>query len=113
MIATIVSWFTGLLSAIAKFFEWFGGMLADVFEFFLDLPLVILKGILDGVLYLLESIPVPSFLDGGGALQSVFSALPNDVQYFVGFFGIQYALAIIGAGVIFRLTRKALTLGQW
>ncbi|WP_430736438.1 DUF2523 family protein [Pseudomonas anguilliseptica] len=67
---------------------------------------------MERLLYILSMIPVPAFMLGGG-LQSLFSSLPGDVLYFVNFFGIHYGLAIIGGGVVFRLTRKGLTLGQW
>ena len=113
MIQTIVSWFSALFNWIARIFEWFLGMLKDIFEFFTDLPVLILKGFLDGAIYLLSAIPVPAFLEGGGLLQGVFGALSSDVQYLVSFFGIPAALGIFGAGVLFRLTRKAFTLGQW
>jgi hypothetical protein len=113
MIQTIVSWFTALFKWIARIFEWFGGLFKDFMEFFLDLPLRILGWFLDGAIYLLSQIPVPGFLQGGSILQVVFNALHNDVQYLVSFFGIPAGLAIFGAGVVFRLTRKAATLGQW
>jgi hypothetical protein len=112
MIATIVSWFTALFKWIGRLFEWFKGIFVDLMEFITDLPLVILRGFLDGVLFLLESIPVPSFIHSA-SLQALFNGLHPDVQYFVSFFGIHIALGIIGAGVLFRLTRKAFTLGQW
>lgn len=112
MIQTIVNWFTALFAWIARFFQWFTGLFKDFMEFILDIPLVILHGFLDGVIYVLALIPVPAFMAGGG-LQSLFSALGPDVLYFVNFFGIQYGLTVLGAGVLFRLTRKGLTLGQW
>lgn len=112
MIATIVSWFTALFRWVARIFEWFKGMFVDFMEFITDLPLVILRGFLDGVLFLLESIPVPDFL-AGASLQTLFNALHPDLQYFVSFFGIHFALGALGAGLVFRLTRKAFTLGQW
>lgn len=112
MIATIVSWFSALFKWIARLFEWFKGLFLDLMEFVTDIPLAILRGFLEGVLYLLESIPVPTFL-AGASLQPLFNALHPDILYFVDFFGIDIALGIFGAGVLFRLTRKALTLGQW
>jgi len=113
IIQTIVSWFASLFKWFGRVFEWFLGMLKDLFELITDLPTVILGGFLDGVIYLLALIPVPSFLAGGGLLQAAISGLNGDVQYLVGFFGIPAAFSIIGAGVLFRLTRKAITLGQW
>jgi hypothetical protein len=112
MIATVVSWFSSLFAWLGSFFKWFVGIFADFMEFITDLPVLILNGILDGVIYVLSAIPVPSFMAGGG-LNALFHSLPNDVLYFVSFFGIGPGLAVIGAGVVFRLTRKALTLGQW
>lgn len=112
MLQTIVSWFTALFRWIGRIFEWFLGMLKDIFEFFTDLPLIILKGFLDGAIYLLSAIPVPSFIEAG-LLQTAMNGLSSDVQYLVDFFGIPAALSVIGMGVIFRLTRKVLTLGQW
>ncbi|WP_218568957.1 DUF2523 family protein [Pseudomonas sp. 2FE] len=112
MIATIANWFSALFAWIARIFQWFTGMFKDFMEFVTDLPVVILNGILDGAIYVLSMIPVPGFMAGGG-LQSLFNGLPADVLYFVNFFGIHIGLGIIGAGVVFRLTRKGLTLGQW
>lgn len=112
MVATIASWFSALLSWFSRLFEWLLGILKDVFEFLTDLPVVILSGILDGVIYVLNGIPVPDFMTQY-SLQTMFSALPSSVLWFVQFFGIPQGLAILGAGVAFRLTRKALTLGQW
>lgn len=112
IVSTIVSWVTAILHWIARLFEWFGGLFKDLMAFLLDLPLKILQGILDGVLYLLGQLPAPDFLTQY-SLQTLFSALPQSALYFVGLFGIPQALAILGLGVAFRLLRKALTLGQW
>lgn len=112
MIGTIVSWFSALFAWIARFFQWFTGLFLDFMEFIADLPVLILNGILDGVVYVLAAIPVPGFL-AQGSLQAVFNGLPSSVLYFVHFFGVDAGLVVIGAGVVFRLTRKALTLGQW
>lgn len=112
IIDTVVSWFTALLNFFRRIFEWFGGLFGDFMEFVLDLPLKILTGFLDGVLYLLELIPVPDFMTDY-SLQTVFGLLPDSVLYFVQFFGIPQALALIGSGVAFNLLRKVVTLGQW
>lgn len=112
IISTIVSWLTAIIKWVARIFEWLGGLFKDFMAFVLDLPIKILQGFLDGVLYLLGKIPVPDFLSQYG-LQSLFNQLPDTVLYFVGLFGIPQGLAILGLGVAFRLTRKALTLGQW
>jgi len=112
IISTIASWFGALLAWVARFFEWFGGLFKDFMAFILDIPVKILEGILDGVVYLVNKIPAPEFLTQY-SLQALFNQLPDTVLYFVSLFGIPQALAILGLGVAFRLTRKALTLGQW
>ena len=111
IISTVASWLKAILAFFKRIFEWFAGLFGDYMEFMLDIPTKVFGAILDGAIYLLSAIPVPEFLDGG--LQALFSALPNSLLYFVQFFGIPQCLALIGAGVLFRLTRKALTLGQW
>lgn len=112
IIDTVASWFSAILSFFKRIFEWFVGIFGDLMEFLSDLPIKVLGGILDGVIYVLSALPVPSFLTDY-SLQGLFSGLPDSVLYFVDFFGIAHALAIIGSGVMFRLLRKAVTLGQW
>lgn len=112
IIQTVVNWFSALFAWIGRFFEWWGGMLKDLFEFLTDIPLFMFKGVMEGVLYLINAIPVPEFLTQY-RLQVLFDALPDTVTYFVSYFGIPQGLAILGLGVTFRLTRKAFTLGQW
>ncbi len=112
IIQTVASWFGALLAWFGRIFEWLGGIFVDFMEFIADLPVLILSGILDGVIYMLTMIPVPGFIEGA-SLQGAFNGLSGDVLYLVGFFGIPGALSIVGSGVLFRLTRKAFTLGQW
>ena len=115
MIQTIVSWISAVLRFFSRIFEWFLGMLKDIMEFITDIPVLVFEGILDGAIYILSAIPVPGFLGSSseGALQLAFNGLHPDVQYLVNFFGIHYGLSVIGSAVVFRLTRKAATLGQW
>lgn len=112
IISTIASWFGAVISFFKRVFEWFSGIFVDFMEFVSDIPVKVLGGILDGVIYVLSAIPVPSFVTDYG-LQSLFNVLPSSVLYFVQFFGIPQALGVMGLGVAFRLTRKAFTLGQW
>ena len=112
IVSTIASWLGAVIAWFARIFEWFAGLFKDFMSFVTDLPLKVLEGFLNGVLYLLAKIPVPDFLTQY-SLQTLFSHLPGSVTYFVSLFGIPQALGILGLGVAFRLTRKALTLGQW
>lgn len=76
-----------------------------------DFVVWVLDALLSGVAVLLEAIPVPSFMAGG--LGGLFSALPQSLVYLLVETGMVAGLAVIGAGVLFNLTRKLLTLGQW
>lgn len=112
MIATIKSWLSALIAWVGRIFEWLKGLFGDFMEFLIDLPVKIFGGILDGIIYILSLIPVPDFLQQG-LLQTLFNSLGSDVLYFVDFFGVDKGLGVIGAAIVFNLTRKALTLGQW
>lgn len=112
LITTFVSWLTVIIRFSAKNLTWIYGLFKDFKLLALALPLMIFEGLTGGITYIIYKIPVPDFLSSGG-MQSLFSVLPDTVTYFVWFFGIPEALALFSAGVVFRLTRKALTLGQW
>ncbi|MEF9673355.1 hypothetical protein QNM99_18770 [Pseudomonas sp. PCH446] len=94
IISTIASWLSAIIAWVARLFEWFAGLFKDFMAFITDLPLKILEGFLDGVLYLLAKIPVPDFLTQY-SLQTLFSQLPDTVSYFVTLFGIPQALGIL------------------
>lgn len=95
---------TWIAQSIAAVFSAITGWLKDFVVWVLD-------ALLSGVASLLESIPVPSFLQNG--LGGLFSALPQPLIYLLVETGMVAGLAVIGAGVLFNLTRKLLTLGQW
>lgn len=88
-----------------------GAVFAAITGWLKDFVIWVLDALLSGVALLLESIPVPSFLTSG--LGGLFSALPPALIYLLVETGMVAGLAIIGAGVLFNLTRKLLTLGQW
>ncbi|MGR3611030.1 MAG: hypothetical protein ACU0BN_19545 [Sulfitobacter sp.] len=91
--------------------EFWKGVWTDFTEFMLELPVLVLKGILDAVATIFESIPVPDFLN-----QSLGDALGPTMPYIGSFMaqaGLSQAFGILAAGLAFRLLRKALTLGQW
>lgn len=95
--------------------SWFADSIAAVFSavtgWLKDFVVWVLDALLSGVASLLESIPVPSFMQSG--LTPLFSALPQPLVYLIVETGLVQALSIVGAGVMFYLTRKLLTLGQW
>jgi hypothetical protein len=95
----------------AEFIAWCQLILERLLTFFTDSFLNIFELITDGVVYIFTLLEPPEFLTGG--LGSLFSALPNDISYFLGQSGLAAGLAIYGAGITFRLLRKLFTLGQW
>lgn len=84
----------------------------DFVEYMQDLPIIVLKEFLAAVLKLLKALPVPDFLSQYRLSDVMADAMPY-IGYFLAQSGISNALALITAGIIFRLTRKALTLGRW
>lgn len=88
-----------------------GAVFSAVTGWLKDFVVWVLDALLSGIASLLEAIPVPSFMVGG--LGGLFSALPSSLVYLLVETGMVAGLAVIGAGVLFNLTRKLLTLGQW
>lgn len=99
------------MDAIESVIEWLKSLFTDLTEFLGDLPVKILKGLLDAIAGLIELIPVPDFITNG--LQTVVSGFPPTLLWMMDQTGIPEALAIYGAGVSARLLRKVFTLFQW
>lgn len=92
--------------------DFYKGIWDDFVEFLSDLPITILKGILDAVAGILELLPAPSFLSSGGLGDALGPAMPY-IGYFLERSGFGEAVGLITLAVVFRLTRKAVTLGRW
>ncbi|MYM53139.1 hypothetical protein [Pseudomonas aeruginosa] len=92
--------------------EFWKGIWDDFVEFMSDLPIKVLKGFLDGVLEVLKAVQSPEFL-AQYKLSDVMGGASSDIGYFLYNSQIGTALAIIAAAVIFRIVRKAVTLGRW
>lgn len=92
--------------------EFWHGLWNDFVEFMEDLPIKILKGILDGVLSVLQAIAPPDFL-ATYKLSSVMAATNSDIGFFLYNSGLSVALGLIAAAVGFRILRKIVTFGLW
>jgi hypothetical protein len=96
--------------------DWFIQLIKSIFEFLFDLVYdlfaYILKTFLEGVVFIVSSIPVPDFLSGH-ALSGMFSAIDPSIIYFLTALGIPEGLMILSGGYGFRLLRKFVTLFQW
>lgn len=93
-----------LLDLITKLF-------AAVWDFTTDIFVSILGAMLDAFVALIALLPMPAWLTGG--LGSVFGSMDSGIVFVVTQCGIPAALAIVGAGYVFRLARKIFTLFQW
>lgn len=94
------------------FVAWIGVLWTDLTNFLTDLPINILEGVLMAFASVINAIPVPQFIQTNG-LSGVISALPDSVQYLLSATGFVQALAVLGAGFLFRVMRKFVTLFQW
>jgi hypothetical protein len=92
-------------------FAFVGQLFTDVWAFVKDAAINVFDLLTQAIVALIAAIPAPDWLTGG--LQSFWTNLPASVQYFAAQLGVPAGLAIVGAGFVFRLTRKLVTLGQW
>jgi hypothetical protein len=106
---------TDLINFIKQFFTdvvtFFQDVLTAILTWFQDVFLTIFELMMNGVVYIFALLEPPEFLSTG--LDSAFTALPDDLTYFLSQSGLAAGLALYGAGVSFRLLRKLFTLGQW
>ena len=100
---------------MTDFANWLLGLVKDVFKAVWDLIadafINVLELLLQGILAVLSAIPVPAFMSSG--LSSAMGQISGDVWFFASHFRLAECLAILGAAVVFRLTRKLVTLFQW
>lgn len=92
-------------------FALIGSLFTDVWAFVKDAAVNVFDLITQAVVALIAAISVPSWLSGG--LTTLWGSLDGSTQWILGQLGVPAGLAILGAGFVFRLTRKLVTLGQW
>ncbi|HDO1319788.1 DUF2523 family protein [Aeromonas veronii] len=100
-----------LKDMIESFIMWVVKFFQAIFQWFEDILLTTLEKILEGIRFVISSIPMPDFLQY--SLQDLFNYIPSDVVYFLNMSGIAQAFLFISMGVAFRLVRKVATLFQW
>jgi len=76
---------------------------------FRDLGLWFYEKISGLLVYIFDSIPLPSFI----TTTSLDSLLPSEIVWFLSVTSFPEALLIISAGITFRILRRFLTLGIW
>jgi hypothetical protein len=100
---------------LAQFTAWLWSLVVAVFvavwDFVQDAFIAVLDGLVQAFVFIVGSIPIPGWLSGG--LGGVWAGLDGGVMWVSTQCGVPQALAIVGAGYAFRLTRKFFTLFQW
>lgn len=81
----------------------------DLADFFIDLFVSVLSMVLEIIGDVVSAIPMPSFMTDFNASDYI----GNDIGFFLMMSGVGQALAIVGAGFLFRFLRRVLTLGIW
>lgn len=104
------SWLTNLSTWLVDLIK--SAFLALV-AFVHDVALWFFDGALSALATLIAAIPAPSFLSGGVNVGSMLSVMPPFTLFVLNQLNIGACLAVISAGVAFRLVRKFTTLFQW
>ena len=92
--------------------EFWEGVWDDFTEYLDELPIKILKGVLDAVAGVLEGIVPPEFLNNY-QLGDVLAPTMPYIGFFLAQAGVSQGLSLIAAAVLFRVMRKVLTFGWW
>lgn len=92
--------------------DFYKGIWDDFVEYFDDLPIKVLKGILDAISGVLEAITPPDFLNSYQLGDVLSPAMPY-IGHFLAQAGLSQGLTLIATAIVFRVTRKILTFGMW
>lgn len=109
IVTPTVGWLTDLTNWIRGVVTKFFSAIKDFFLDFLDLAV---KTLVDGLLLVVNSIPAPDFLSQFSICGFLNSAGPT-VGWILGTFHVAEGVVMVTAALVFRMTRKALTLFQW
>jgi len=100
---------------VGKVLDWLLDVISQIFialsDMIQDLGVMLLEVVLDLFLVLIGFLTLPTFIAGG--LDGFLDGIDPAVLYFLSKSGISAGFELLGAGLMFRLTRKLLTLGQW
>ena len=102
-------WLTDLTGWLLQLLQKFW---AAIETFFGDLIVTLLESVLQLIVLAFESLPVPDFLTQN-SIGSLLSNAGPTVGWFVEVFKIPECMGILATGIVFRLLRKLLTVGQW
>mgnify|MGYP000552833685 CR=1 FL=1 len=105
-----------MLDWLNKISNFFVQLVKDIFnailDFLKDVVIFFIDFFLKPIFELVAAIPIPSALDGI-TLGNLISNFPPSVLYVASQMQLDVAFGMLSAAVLFRLTRKLFTLGQW
>lgn len=102
-LANLSAWLVGLVTAIfTQLVTWVHDFAVWVFD-----------AVLSVISAAVVAIPVPAFLASGVNVGTTLAGMPAFTLYVLAQLNIGACLSVISAGIVFRLVRKAVTLGQW
>lgn len=79
--------------------KWFSDALDWLYDVLIYVPKKIFELLLDGLLYVLNAIPVPDFMNNLG---NAFTQIPSGVLYFLEIFEVGYGITIIITATLLR-----------
>lgn len=116
----------GITAAYDAFIDWFKLVFQSLMNFLLDFPVLIFEKILGFVSWLFTqfsdslSCCFTNIIDTSQGLQNALNSvfeLPDGFGsgfcYLFANIGLDHAFACVSAALMFRFTRKLLTLGRW
>lgn len=95
-----------LFQSIELFFR---DLLRQFIDFIIELPLILLQFVYNLVLTILDLIPAPDFL----TQVTLSDYIHPDLGYFLTVSSVPEAVALLGAGIVFKIIRRLVTVGIW
>ncbi len=99
--------YDGVLSPVWSMFQ---SLISSIVDIGSDLVLWAFCGVMEGMLFVAESIQFPDLIN---TLQATIHGLDPVIAYLIYRSSIPESLLIIGGGMTFYVLRKFVTLGNW
>jgi hypothetical protein len=84
---------------VSKLIEWLNAFLEWVLEVVLWLPLQLYKLLCEGLVLVLQAIPVPDWMESAA---TAFGAIPSGVAYFLQAMEIPFGIAVVASAYTIR-----------
>jgi hypothetical protein len=108
----LIAWLNDKINAVIAWLrDLVVSFVTTLYDLFKDAVVWVIDQVGGGLVSLLGSVSLPSFVSGG--LSSVFGAMPASILWIAGELQIGACLAVVGAAYAVRLVRVFVTLFQW